>query len=403
MAASSAMNMSLIDALPIEGKRVLIRVDFNVPLENGVVADDSRIRAALPTIEHAIERGARVILTSHLGRPKGKPDPALSLAPAGEVLAGHLKREVYLSDRPIGPAATRLARDLRDGQVMLLENVRYHPGETKNDDALARALAELADFYVNDAFGTAHRAHASTVGVASHIRDKAAGYLIAREVEALTKLLNAPKRGFTAVLGGAKVSDKIAVIERLLGRVERILVGGAMAYTFLRALGHETGKSRVEEAQLETASHILTQAERRGVEIVLPIDHGAADDFSSTATRVDVDTVDIPAGLMGLDIGSQTSALFGEHLANAKTIFWNGPMGVFEFAQFAQGTRAVADAVADSSAWAVVGGGDSVRAVTESGRAGDIAHISTGGGASLEFLEGRELPGLAALGIRRRK
>jgi phosphoglycerate kinase len=395
--------MSLIDALPIEGKRVLIRVDFNVPLQDGVVADDSRIRAALPTIEHAIERGARVILSSHLGRPKGKPDPALSLAPAGEVLAGHLNREIYLSDRPVGPAATRLARDLRDGQILLLENVRYHPGETKNDDGLARALSDLADFYVNDAFGTAHRAHASTVGVAAHIRDKAAGYLIAREVDALTQLLNAPKTGFTAVLGGAKVSDKIAVIERLLGRVERILVGGAMAYTFLKARGHQIGDSRVEETQLETASHILTQAKRRGVEVVLPIDHGAADGFSPTATRIDVDTVDLPAGLMGLDIGAETSALFSAHLAEAKTIFWNGPMGVFEFTQFAQGTRAVADAVADSPAWTVVGGGDSVRAVTESGRAGDIAHISTGGGASLEFLEGRDLPGLVALGIRRRK
>ncbi len=397
------MTMSLIDALPIEGKRVLIRVDFNVPLQDGLVADDSRIRAALPTIEHAIERGARIILASHLGRPKGKPDPALSLAPAGEVLAGYLNREVYLSDRPVGPAATRLARDLRDGQILLLENVRYHPGETKNEDGLARALSELADFYVNDAFGTAHRAHASTVGVAAHIRDKAAGYLIAREVKALNKLLDAPKTGFTAVLGGAKVSDKIAVIERLLGRVERILVGGAMAYTFLKARGHEIGDSRVEETQLETASHILTQAKRRGVEVVLPIDHGAAEGFSATAKRVDLDTVDLPAGLMGLDIGAKTSTLFSAHLAKAKTIFWNGPMGVFEFAQFAQGTRAVADAVADSPAWAVVGGGDSVRAVTESGRAGDIAHISTGGGASLEFLEGRDLPGLVALGIRRRK
>ncbi len=403
MSPSSAMTMSLIDALPIEGKRVLIRVDFNVPLQDGLVADDSRIRAALPTIEHAIERGARIILASHLGRPKGKPDPALSLAPAGEVLAGYLNREVYLSDRPVGPAATRLARDLRDGQILLLENVRYHPGETKNEDGLARALSELADFYVNDAFGTAHRAHASTVGVAAHIRDKAAGYLIAREVKALNKLLDAPKTGFTAVLGGAKVSDKIAVIERLLGRVERILVGGAMAYTFLKARGHEIGDSRVEETQLETASHILTQAKRRGVEVVLPIDHGAAEGFSATAKRVDLDTVDLPAGLMGLDIGAKTSTLFSAHLAKAKTIFWNGPMGVFEFAQFAQGTRAVADAVADSPAWAVVGGGDSVRAVTESGRAGDIAHISTGGGASLEFLEGRDLPGLVALGIRRRK
>ena len=395
-----APEMTLVDALPIEGKRVLLRVDFNVPLENGNVADDSRIRAALKTIRHVIDRGGRLILVSHLGRPKGQVDEKYSLAPAGERLAELLGKEILLSDLPVGDAATRLSRELRDGEILLLENIRFHPGETKNDDGLARELGAMADFYVNDAFGTAHRAHASTAGIARHVRDKAAGYLIAREVKTLSRLLNAPRNGFLAILGGAKVSDKIAVMEQLMDRVEVLLVGGAMAYTFLAAQGHDVGASRVESDRIDTAQRILALAEEKGVELVLPVDHGCAASFSADADRVEVDGIAIPNGLMGLDIGPKTRAAYAEKIASAQTIFWNGPMGVFEWSTFAPGTEAIANAVADSEAWSVVGGGDSVRAVTESGRADEIHHISTGGGASLEYLEGKELPGLKALGVR---
>ena len=393
--------LTLVDALPVEGRRVLMRVDFNVPLDGERVADDSRVRAAMPSIRHVLERGAQLVLCSHLGRPKGAPDPKCSLAPAGEVLAGLLEQDVLLSDAPVGDGPTKLVRDLRDGQVVLLENVRFHPGETTNDDAFARALAAYADVYVNDAFGTAHRAHASTVGVAAHVREKGAGFLVAQEIDALTRLANAPRQDFVAVLGGAKVSDKIAVIEKLLTKVDTLIVGGAMAYTFLAAQGHDVGRSKVEEGYLRTARDVLETARRREVRVMLPTDHACADRFDPNAARAVVTGADVPGELMGLDIGPATAAAFAERLAGARTVFWNGPMGVFEFDLFAAGTRAVANAIADSDAWAVVGGGDSVRAVHESGRAGDIAHISTGGGASLEFVEGRALPGLTALGYRR--
>lgn len=390
--------MTLIDELPIESKRTLIRVDLNVPLQDGQIADDSRIVAALPTIRHAVKRGARIILVSHLGRPKGQVVPSLSLAPVGEYLASALQTEVLLPDQPIGVSASRLASSLRDGQILLLENIRFDAGETQNTEVCSRALAELAECYVNDAFGAAHRAHASTVGVTSFVRDKAVGFLMAKEVEALQHLLEAPKTGFVAILGGAKVSDKIKVIRSLMDKVDTLLIGGAMAYTFLQAKGLGVGQSRIEEAHIKTAKTVLSAAESKGVEICLPSDHVCATEFSADAVPVS-QGIEIGDQLMGLDIGPETARTYATKLARAKTIFWNGPMGVFEFEAFAAGTRAVADAVAASQAWSVVGGGDSVRAVKESGRANEIDHVSTGGGASLEFIEGKLLPGLEALGF----
>ena len=375
-------------------------MDFNVPMHEGRVVDDSRIRAALPTLEHCLNQGAKLIIASHLGRPKGI-DPNLSLAPAGEVLAGLMRREIVLADEPIGDGVTKLVRDLREGQILMLENVRFHEGEEKNDDTLSRQFAALADVWVNDAFGAAHRAHASTAGMGQHVKVKAAGFLIAAEVEALTRLLAAQKVGYVTVLGGAKVSDKIAVIEKMLGKVESLLIGGAMAYTFLAAMGKSTGSSRIETAHVETARGLIATALKRGVDLVLPVDHGCAAKFDAASPRVSVDSPDMPTELLGLDIGPRTLALFERKIAAAKTVFWNGPMGVFEWSAYATGTFGVARAIAGSNAFSVVGGGDSVRAVNEAGVASSISHLSTGGGASLEFVEGREMPGLYALGWRR--
>jgi phosphoglycerate kinase len=394
--------VTLIDKLPIEGKRTFIRVDFNVPLEGDRVADDSRIRAAIPTIEHAISRGAKVILASHLGRPKGKPDPKYSMAPAGEVLAGLIGRDVLLADEAVGDGAAKLVRDMRDGHVVMLENLRFNAGEEKNEDSFARGLAAMTDVYVDDAFGAAHRAHASVAALPGLVEQKGAGFLMAAEVAALHKLVNRSRDGFVAVLGGAKVSDKIAVINKLVGRVDTLLIGGAMAYTFLAAQGHPVGKSKIEEDHLRNAREVLETAARRNVQVLLPIDHRGASAFDEKARATAINGVDIPEDLMGLDIGPRTAEIFGRKLREAKTIFWNGPMGVFEWKSFAEGTMAVANAVADSKGYSLVGGGDSVRAVNESGRDRDIGHISTGGGASLEFVEGRELPGLKALGYYRR-
>lgn len=398
------MSLSTIEDLDLTGKRVLIRVDFNTPMENGAVADDTRIRAAVPTIEYAIKRGAKVILTSHLGRPKGKEVSALSLAPVGERLAELIDQEVKLTDRPIGEGSAFLAQNLREGEVLLLENIRFHSGETKNNARLARDLAALADLYVNDAFGAAHRAHASTAGVTEHITEGvAAGYLMIEEVRALSRVLNARRAELTAVIGGAKVSDKISVLRSLIQRANTVLVGGAMAYTFLAAQGVEVGESRVERDHLETAKQLLNFASERGTRLLLPVDHLAAPRFDESEDPVLVEGVEIPEGLMGLDIGPKTISLFQEALAEAEVLVWNGPMGVFEWSAFARGTASIAESFAGSEGYTVVGGGDSVRAIHASGLADQVSHVSTGGGASLEFLEGKTLPGIAAIVDRERE
>lgn len=382
--------------LPIEGRRLFVRVDFNVPLTPAKgVADDSRIRASLPTIKHAVERGARVVLASHLGRPKG-PTPGLSLEPVGARLAELLGKEVLLTDEAVGDGARKVVADLRDGDVALLENLRFFAGEEANDDGFARQLASYADVYVNDAFGTAHRAHASTAGMIKYVAEKGAGFLMLKEVQFLGKLLGEVERPYLAVVGGAKVSDKIGVLENLVGRVDAFLIGGAMANTFIKARGGDVGKSRVEEDKLALARAFLKKAEDRKVEVLLPSDVVAAPSLdAATGTPVRGDKV--PGDMMALDIGPQAAAGFADKIARARTVFWNGPMGVFEKKPFAAGTLAVAKAVAACKGLTVVGGGDSVAAVNEAGVADAIKHISTGGGASLEFIEGKTLPGIAAL------
>ena len=389
-------SIKVIDQLDLQNKRVFIRVDFNVPLAGGRVADRTRIEAALPTIRYALEKGAKVILASHLGRPKGRRTPELSLKPVSVALADSLGIPVKLAPDCVGPEVEAMVAAMQTGEVLLLENLRFHAEETKNEEEFAKALARLADVYVDDAFGTAHRAHASTEGMAHFVSKRGAGFLLQRECDYLGKILADPERPLVAILGGAKVSDKIPVISNLLQLVDSLLIGGAMAYTFLRSQGQQTGGSLVEKDQLSLASDLLRAAKDRGVSLLLPVDHVVADKAEEGSPAAIVQG-DIPAGKIGLDVGPETVAAFEKELARAKTIFWNGPLGLFEIKPFEAGTMAIAAAIAKSEALSVVGGGDSVSAVKRSGQAEAISHISTGGGASLEFLEGKTLPGLAAL------
>ncbi|HSB79405.1 MAG TPA: phosphoglycerate kinase [Candidatus Methylomirabilis sp.] len=387
-----------IGDLDLKGKRVLVRVDFNVPLNERLeVTDDTRIRAALPTIRHAMTQGAKVLLISHLGRPKGKVVPSLSLAPVAKRLSELLGTPVTLAPDCMGEAVKLAAAALQPGRVLLLENCRFHAGDEKNDESMSRALAELCDVFVNDAFGAAHRAHASTVGVTRFVPVSAAGFLMVKELEYLGRVLTDPAHPFVAVLGGAKVSDKIGVLKNLVSKVDAFLVGGGMAYTFLKAQGMEIGASLLEADKLDVAKVILNDARAKGVTFLLPMDHVIAEKPEAAAATRLADSTAIPAGWMGLDIGPKARDAFAKIIGGAKTIVWNGPMGVFELPPFREGTVAVAKAIAASGATSIVGGGDSVAAVGQAGVADKITHISTGGGASLEYLEGIELPGVAAL------
>jgi phosphoglycerate kinase len=402
------MSKLSIRDLPLNNHRILMRVDFNVPIENGRVTDDTRIRETLPTIEYALRHGARVILASHLGRPKGKPNPAMSLKPVAERLRILLDSEYSRSENVgfcpdcVGMEAEEMAGKLEKGQTLMLENLRFHAEEEANDEKFAKQLANLADFYVNDAFGTAHRAHASTVGITKFTKKAAAGLLMEKELEYLGKALENPARPFIAILGGAKVSDKIEVIQNLLTKVDSLIIGGGMAYTFLKARGEPVGKSLVEEDKLELARQLMQQAQKRKVKLLLPTDHIVAAKVDAQATNRAIEPGQpFPADMMALDIGPSSAAEFEEEIFRARTIVWNGPLGVFELAPFAKGTFKIAHAVADNAAaTSIVGGGDSVAAVHAAGVADKIKHISTGGGASLEFLEGKKLPGVEALSNR---
>ncbi|WP_425806084.1 phosphoglycerate kinase [Desulfitobacterium sp. Sab5] len=394
------MNKQSVKDVKVKGKRVLVRVDFNVPIdENRQITDDTRIRAALPTLRYLIEEGAKLILVSHFGRPKGQVNPKYSLAPVASRLSELLGQDVPMAPDCIGPEVTKKVMSLENGQAVLLENVRFHAEEEKNDPEFAKQLASLAELYVNDAFGTAHRAHASTEGVAHYI-PAVAGFLMQKEVEVMGKALENPARPFVAIIGGAKVSDKIGVIENLLNKVNVLIIGGGMANTFLKAQGYSVGKSLVEEDKVALAAELLAKAKSSGVEIALPQDVVVAKEFKAEAEHRTVSVNEIKEEEMALDIGPASAEIFAKHIAGARTIVWNGPMGVFEMKSFAKGTEKVAQAVAASAGTTIVGGGDSVAAVEKMGVAERLTHISTGGGASLEFLEGKVLPGVAALNNR---
>lgn len=392
------MNKKTVRDIDVTGKKVLVRCDFNVPLdkETGKITDNRRIRAAIPTIEYLIDHNAKVILCSHLGRPKGEFNLKYSLKPVAEELSKLLGKEVKLAKDVIGEDAEKLTSEIKEGEVVLLENVRFHKEEEENDPEFAKKLASFAEIYVNDAFGTAHRAHASTAGVADYL-PAVSGFLIEKELEFLGNALDNPERPFVAILGGAKVSDKIGVIENLLDKVDTLIIGGGMAYTFYKAQGHSIGTSICEEDKIDLANDILNKAKEKNVEILLPIDNHVSAEYSNEAEDKYIDSVEIPEGFMGLDIGPKTIELFKNAIKNAKTVVWNGPLGVTEFSKFEEGTKAIAEALAETEAVTVIGGGDSAAAVEKFGLADKITHISTGGGASLEFLEGKVLPGIACL------
>ena len=393
-----ALNKKTIEDIDVKGKKVLARCDFNVPLKDGEITNDKRIVAALPTIKYLMEHGAKVILCSHLGRPKGEYKPEFSLAPVAKRLSEYLSVEVKLAEdaEVVGPNAKAMAAELKDGEVMLLENVRYRAEETKNEENFSKELASLADIFVNDAFGTAHRAHCSTTGVAAYL-PAVCGYLIQKEIKFMGGALANPKRPLVAILGGAKVSDKIGVIENLIDKCDTIIIGGGMAYTFMKYLGHNIGTSLLEADWVEKAGEMMKKAEDKGVKFLIPVDNKVGKEYDENTEAKVVSSDDIPDGWMGLDIGPKTQEVFANAIKGAGTVIWNGPMGVSEWDNFAAGTICVAKAVADSGAISIIGGGDSVAAVTKLGFADKMSHISTGGGASLEFLEGNDLPGICAL------
>ena len=392
----NSYNKKSVEDIDVSGKKVLVRCDFNVPLKDGAITSDKRIVAALPTIKYLLEHGAAVILCSHLGRPKGEFKPEFSLAPVAVRLGELLGKPVIMAKDVVGEDAKAKAAALKPGELLMLENVRFEAGETKNNPDLAKAFASLAEIYVNDAFGSAHRAHASTAGVADYL-PAVCGFLIQKEITVMGKALSDPKRPFVAILGGAKVSDKIGVINNLLDKVDTLIVGGGMAYTFAKAQGYSIGDSLCEDDKVELAREMLEKAKAKGVKLLLPVDNRVGDKFDANCSVKVVGSDNIPDGWMGMDIGPETEKLFCEAIKGAGTVVWNGPMGVFEFDKFAGGTLAVAKAVADSGAVSIIGGGDSAAAVAKLGFGDKMTHISTGGGASLEFLEGLELPGIAAL------
>ncbi|ENQ3078435.1 phosphoglycerate kinase [Bacillus cereus] len=391
------MNKKSIRDVDLKGKRVFCRVDFNVPMKEGKITDETRIRAALPTIQYLVEQGAKVILASHLGRPKGQVVEEMRLTPVAARLGELLGKDVKKADEAFGPAVQEMVAAMNEGDVLVLENVRFYAGEEKNDAELAKEFAALADIFVNDAFGAAHRAHASTAGIADYL-PAVSGFLMEKELEVLGKALSNPDRPFTAIIGGAKVKDKIGVIRHLLDKVDNLIIGGGLAYTFVKAQGHEIGQSLCEDDKIELAKEFMQLAKEKGVNLYMPVDCVVADEFSETANRQVVDIDSIPATWQSLDIGPKTSAIYADVIKNSKLVVWNGPMGVFEMAPYAEGTKAVGQALADAEGtYSVIGGGDSAAAVEKFGMADKMSHISTGGGASLEFMEGKELPGVVCL------